>query len=88
MSLVQCTKCLEIVEDDEPCWCVFTTDGWLNNDGILHTAPRIAVDRNVLEIELLAEEAHRQLAYAAQREAMYNEVDEHAYECLPMSKRC
>ena len=88
MSLVQCTKCLEVVEESEPCWCVFTSDGLLNDAGQLHTAPRIAVDRNVLEMQLLAEEAHRQLAYAAQRQAMYDEVDEHAYECLPMSKRC
>lgn len=84
MSLVQCTKCLEVVEESEPCWCVFTSDGLLNDAGQLHTAPRIAVDRNVLDMEIAAEEAHRQLAYAAQREAMYREVDEHAYELYPM----
>ena len=78
--LVQCTKCLEVVEESEPCWCVFTSDGTLDDAGVLHTAPRIAVDRNVQEVELLAEEAHRQLAYAAQRQREYDEVDEHAYE--------
>ena len=88
MSLVQCPVCLEVVEDWEPCWCLFAGDGTLDDAGVFHTAPRIAVDRNVLEMQLLAEEAHRQLAYAAQRQAMYDEVDEHAYECLPMSKRC
>ena len=86
--LVQCTKCLEVVEESEPCWCVFTSDGILDSAGLLRTAPRIAVDRNVLDAQIAAEEAHRQLAYAAQREAAYREVDEHAYECLPMSKRC
>lgn len=88
MSLYQCPVCLNVVEDDEPCWCVFAVDGTIDDAGLLHTARRIAVDRNVLDVELLAEEARRQLAYAAQREAMYREVDEHAYECLPMSKRC
>ena len=88
MSLVQCTKCLDVVVDDEPCWCVFTSDGTLDDAGVLHTAPRIAVDRNVQEVELLAEEAHRQLAYAAQREAMYREVDEHAYEMLSYLAGC
>jgi len=88
MSLVQCTKCLEVIEELEPCWCVFTSDGTLDDAGQLHTAPRIAADRNVLVAELLAEEVRRQLAYAAQREHGYSEVDEHAYECLPNIKGC
>lgn len=84
MSLVQCPVCLDVVDEIEPCWCLFAGDGTLDEHGIFHTAPRIAVDRNVLEIELLAEEAHRQLAYAAQRQAIYDEVDEHAYELYPV----
>lgn len=84
MSLVQCTKCLEVVEEHEPCWCVFTNDGWLSKDGVLHTASRIAADRNVVVIELFAEEVKRQLAYAAQRQREYDEVDEHAYELYPV----
>ena len=86
--LVQCTKFLEVVEESEPCWCVFTSDGLLDGAGLLRTAPRIAADRNVLDAQIAAEKAHRQLAYAAQREAMYREVDEHAYECLPYLTGC
>ena len=86
--LVQCTKCLEVVEESEPCWCVFTSDGILDSAGLLRTAPRIAVDRNVLDMELLVEEVNRQLAYAAQCQHKYDEVDEHAYECLSCLEGC
>ena len=86
--LVQCTKCLDIVEDDEACWCVFTSDGILDSAGQLHTAPRIAVDRNVLEAQMWVKAAEEQLTWLVQRQHEYDEVDEHAYECLPMSKRC
>lgn len=77
MSFYQCSACRDIVMDDEPCWCVFASEGTVVN-GTLHTAPRIPVDRNVLALELDAHDANNQMAWVALREKQYHDEDPHA----------
>jgi hypothetical protein len=77
MSLYQYPVCKDVVVDSEPCWCVFTDLGTVVDD-VLHTAPRIPVDRNVLFLELDAHDANNQMAWIALRERQYHDEDPHA----------
>lgn len=46
-NYVLCTGCGEVIEDTEPCSCVFDAVGTLDAQGHLHTAPRISVPNAV-----------------------------------------
>lgn len=45
--IVQCPVCGDIIPADEPCWCVYTSNGTLDEDGVLHTAIRVPYTTDV-----------------------------------------